>query len=165
MQGAVLNGVLLIAKNERLRTTRELEKNLADLRARDFVLAIDTHHLSYPFVVLKTPLAEVDAGTGAPRLLAALAAYRYLQGNRLIRYKDVTPVDINETTVAPVTDGAGKTSYIIDWENWRPEQQALLLMCYHAHHHQTLEMNFQQSYWAHFNALQSAGSRGRGFVL
>ncbi len=162
LSGLSRGGLLHILERAAYKKTSDLTKHFEQKGSR-FTRAVDTHNLSFPFAVLKTPLGEVD-DRGRPRLLAALDAYRYLSGNNLIRFQKET-ITLNESVVTPQTDFSGKTTYIIDWESMRPEQQALLLLCYHAHHHQTLEVQYQHSFWARFNALQNEHITGGGFIL
>lgn len=161
IDGAYKSGMLLVMPPKTMRKLSELTEHMTALKSRGFVLAVDSEYQSLPIPVIKASLKDVDPASGKPRLLMAMEAYRHLSSNRAITFEGPR-IDITDTVMSPVTDGNGRTTYVVDWDVFRPDHLALLLLCYHALHHQSMELNYLSQYYSHLNALQNERRFFRG---
>jgi hypothetical protein len=162
MDGAFKGGLLYVKPFKTMKKVSDLVAHMAPLKEKGFVLAVDSTYQNIPLPVIKSSLTDTDPSTGKPRLLMAMDAYKHLSSNRAITFEG-SRIDITETVISPVTDGNGRTTYIVDWDVFRAEHLALLLMCYHALHHQSTELNFLSQYYAHLTKLQHEQRVFRGF--
>lgn len=154
MDGAFKDGILLVKPPKGVGKVSELVEHMADRKAKGFVVAVDSLYQHFPLPVIRASLRDTDPATGRPRLLMALDAYRHLTANRAIMFEGPR-IDITDTVISPITDGKGQTTYVIDWDVFRPEHLILLLMCYHALHHQSMELNFLSQYYNNLKKIQT----------
>lgn len=161
MDGAFKDGILLVKPPKTMRKVSDLVDHMTVQKAKGFVLAVDSAYQNFPMPVIKSSLRDTDPDTGKPRLLMAMDAYRYLSANRAIVFEGPR-IDITETVVSPITDGKGQTTYMIDWDVFRSEHLVLLLMCYHALHHQSMELNFLSQYYSNLKQIQAERRSLRG---
>jgi hypothetical protein len=172
MIGGYKNGRLMVAKWKAFKgdiasVAAAAAAYVTEYKLKGFIIAVDDVYNQLPFSALRTGLSDTDSN-GMPRLVLALNAYRSLQQLRSITFADGCPrIDVNETVTEPLIDGNGRTTYIIDWEAFKEEQLAILLLSYHALHHQPQEVTYLQQYFGHLALIKATGSRStvRGFRL
>lgn len=128
-----------------------------EYKAKGFIVAVDDPYGQLPLASIRASLQDTDANN-QPRLILALNAHRHLSDHKAIAFSNCNRIDITDTVTEPVIDGNGKTTFIIDWDVFKEEQLALLLMCYHALYHQPTEVSYLQQYFKHLGNIRQHGS-------